>query len=346
MTGREEAGRDPELRACLEQIAASAGSPPEHGLDRVAELRRRRTRHRRGAVATTMALAVSGALVVTLSGDDSEVDPDVAMSDDPDDPWQAALPDQVDVRCSADAGIEVPVASIRPQDDGLHLVIENDGAVPVEVTVEVPADADEPQAWDSGVVDLASGRTQLVQPVAPGQVTVRCRSDDTDERRALSVVDVDGFYEEPELACPTYRRSVPDEPVIELDEEFDDVELAVISALGAGYDEESDEVVPRMSYPEQDFDVPSVNPVMTVVRSGEPQMWVALVGDQTGPWDAVQVVSACQDFLVEGETGDDGGSGGAAEAGDAGDAGDAQSDEAGDASEAGDVEGDAAAGDS
>src|SRR5262245_21532888 len=126
---------DPDLRSQLERIAAAVGDPPEHGLERVAARRHRRLRRRRGAVATAAVLAVlaAGTALIQRAGNGPEV---VTASESATPAGAPAeVPDRVDVRCRP-TGIDVPVASVRPQRDGLHIRVINELGKPTSLQVE------------------------------------------------------------------------------------------------------------------------------------------------------------------------------------------------------------------
>src|SRR5690606_35601384 len=92
-------------------------------------------------------------------------------------------------------GIVVPVASVRPQRDGLHIRVHNSLAAPT--TLEVEGDG-----WSSGAIPVAPGVEELRQPVPPGEVTLGCDIGGTVQRRQVNLVDAGGYYEKPELTCP------------------------------------------------------------------------------------------------------------------------------------------------
>ena len=134
-----------DLQLLLEQIAASAGDPPEHGLAGVAARRRRRKRHRRGAVATAMTLAVVATVAAPFVVLDDHDDVTAGNAASEGGALRAELPDAVQLTC-ARTGIDVPVASIRPQRDGLHVEVVNElpGSTQVWVLAYDEDDPDEP----------------------------------------------------------------------------------------------------------------------------------------------------------------------------------------------------------
>jgi hypothetical protein len=286
---------DDDLRRLLQKIAATAGDPPEHGLERVAMLRRRRKRHRRGAVAAAMALAVSGIAaapwLASLADEGEDVTAAAETGKGRRPPTE--VPDVLLMECSRD-GIDVPVATIRPQDDGMHVVVQNDMASATTVWVQS-------EQWDSGEIAIDPGQTSLTQPVPPGVLTVGCRIAGADEQRRVDLVDVDRLYTPPELSCAAGARTeLTDLPVAEPTRLYGP---AVNDALGE-YIGDEDEVRPLDGYPDQRFGDPTLDPTVRVVRDGETVAFVHLVGAQGSdgerpPWSSARRVEACNNFLME-----------------------------------------------
>lgn len=298
-------GSDSELRSLLEQIAATAGDPPEHGLDRVTTLRRRRTRHRRRAVATTMALAVSGVATFTWMNLSGQEDHDLSVaSESGGDRSPTEPPDVLEVHCNPD-GIEIPVATIQPETDGLHVHAFNEGdeAVVVGVVAEL-------EGWESGPVEIGPGDDDdFVQPVAPGALAIECQPADHPEngapdRRQVFLVDHDQLYSEPTLSCPTTARSSIEEALPE-SEETNDHAAVVEAALADYWVDETDEVAALEAYPDQTFGHPTLHPDVQVLRDDESVAFVRLEGDGEGPWRSVAEVTACDSFLVDPEPEED-----------------------------------------
>jgi len=124
-----------DLRRLLQRLATSAGDPPEHGFERVAARRHRRLRRRRGAVVTAVALAVLATSVWLVREPHRPADVAAVQVERSAGAPTARLPDRVEVTCST-GGIDVPVASVRPRRDGLHLRVHNAGRTPVTVQVD------------------------------------------------------------------------------------------------------------------------------------------------------------------------------------------------------------------
>jgi hypothetical protein len=291
-----------ELRALLVEIAASAGDPPEHGLEGVAARRRRRTRRRRGAVATAAALAVLGvASLPWLSGiGDDQAVTTAAESDD--ERRRAELPDIVEVHCTPQ-GIDVPVGSIRPQRDGMHLLVNNglSRSTHVRVVAEETASA---WGWDSGRIEVAPGRTELIQPVPPGILSVGCEIGGREPRRRVDLVDVDRLWEEPALECQ------PDDPETQVAEPAtlaapvsSYITATTLALEQLGYWMEDDQVRPLEGYPRQRFVEETLEPVARVLRGGDAVALVALADqdseddDAGGPWVSATLLTACDSFL-------------------------------------------------
>lgn len=285
-----------DLRALLEKIAATAGDPPEHGLDGVAARRRRRTRHRRGAVATAVALAVLGlAILPRLEqlGDDH----DVTAAETGAPAHRAELPDEVELHCTPQ-GIVVPVASIQPQEDGLHVAIQNSLGHPIDVWVR----ARRTSGWYSGRVRMEPGQRSLIQPAPPGTLTIGCVINGRDEERQIELVDVDSIYNEPELSCPTDERDpLDDPPAVAAHPRYTKV---VADALtGVGIQVAQGEVKPLDGYAQR-FGYSTVEPRVYVERDGYVLVTAQLVPEDPEedrpahqPWVGVTDVELCPNLL-------------------------------------------------
>jgi len=306
-------GKRDDLRALLDKFAANAGDPPEHGLDGVMARRRRRTRHRRGAVATAMALAVFGVVALPwLSG--LQRPHDVSAASEGSSPERnTELPDVVKLFC-AGGGIDVPVASIRPQHDGLHLDVDNR----LGATTQVWVTAD---GWSSGRFDVSAGETSKVLAAPPGSLTVGCHAGDTDQQRRVDLVDVDHLYEAPTLDCPEEERA-PLAGVFPVVKVTPSLPTAARDALTTDRIPDSVQMKAFTGYPEGDrvWDSPAADPVVQVVRSDETVALVHLAGtppaedrgqaapegsDATAreptpvaPWTSAPLVEHCPAFLA------------------------------------------------
>jgi hypothetical protein len=298
-----------DLQLLLEQIAASAGDPPEHGLDGVAARRRRRKRHRRGAVATAMTLAVAVALATpVLLGDDGH---DVTAADDVSaEPQRAEMPDTAQLTC-ARTGIDVPVASIRPQMDGMHIEVFNQLPGPTDVWVQAEDEDDGGMVWDSGPIAVEHGRHEVVQPVPPGPLTVGCRVNGVEQKRQVELVDVHGIYKTPRLACDEDDDGrteltdveVPAAPSAELARSFVVATRTALRPL-THWDDDDVEVSAPEGYPDQRFGSWSYQPMSQVVKDDKTVALVYLTGDAAAapaapPWTRAPEVDICRSFLNE-----------------------------------------------
>lgn len=284
---------DQDLRSRLERIAASAGEPPEHGLERVAARRHRRLRRRRGAVATAAALAVLAAGAPLIAGGRAD-DHDTVTASDAASPAGAPveLPRSVVVRCEP-TGIVVPVASVRPQRDGLHIRVHN--LLPAPTTLEV-----EGEGWSSGAIPVAPGVEEVRQPVPPGEVTLGCDIGGRLERRQVNLVDAGGYYEKPELACSGAEIATLRDLVVEPAQ--GNVITAAREALHPHLVEGTvdDAIGALRGYPAQRLSDPTADPVVQVIRDGDVVAFAHLRGGDgaaTPPWTAVTEVDVCRSVL-------------------------------------------------
>jgi hypothetical protein len=282
---------DHDLRSRLERIASSAGDPPEHGLERITARRHRRLRRRRGAVATAAVLAVA-AVVTSLIGRGLAHDRATVTASETDDAAAAAVevPRSVEVRCEP-TGIVVPVASVRPQRDGLHMLVVNNLPGPTRVGVTSTE-------WSSGPIPVPSGVTEVVQPVPPGALTVSCEFGGDRERRRVDLVDPSGLYQEPELDCDEADRTTL------TDLEFTPAEMSLGPAVRrglAGRMRASDTVDALHGYPSQRITNETADPVVEVARDGEVIAFVHLRGvdgSAAPPWTTLSEVDGCASALA------------------------------------------------
>jgi hypothetical protein len=288
---------DPDLRSQLERIAATVGDPPEHGLDRVAARRHRRLRRRRGAVATAAVLAVlaAGGALINRAGDGRE---SVTASETASPTGAPAeVPNLVEVRCEP-TGIVVPIASVRPQRDGLHIRVIN--SLPVATVLEVDG-----PGWASGDIPVPAGVKEVQQPVPPGELTIGCEIDGEMQRRRVDLVDPSGYYRVPELGCEradaeTLRDLPVDPPVA-------NIVAAARSALdphvAGGTDR--DQIGALRGYQGQRLGVATDDPVVQVTRDGEVIAFAHVRGNDgaTGaPWTTVAEAQVCRSARASGTT--------------------------------------------
>ena len=222
------------------------------------------------------------------------------------------MPDVVELLCAAE-GIDVPVASIRPQHDGLHLDVVNGLSSTTQVWVTA-------EGWSSGRFDVSRGETTKVLAAPPGSLTVGCRAGETDQQRQVDLVDVDHVYKPPTLSCPEGERT-PLAEVFPVTKVTPSLPTAARVALGEARIPYSDQMKAFTGYSEGEnvWDSPSADPVVQVVRSDETVALVHLVGtapaadsgqgapagsDATAvdptpkaPWTSVPLVEQCPAFL-------------------------------------------------
>jgi hypothetical protein len=286
---------DHDLRSRLERLASFAGDPDEQGLDRVAARRHRRLRRRRGAVATAAVLAVLAVGVPLISrgldGDSASV---TASESAPPAGEPAEVPRVVEVRCEP-TGIVVPVASVRPQRDGLHIRVVNH--LPVATVVEV-----EGSGWSSGEITVQPALSQLRQPVPPGELTIGCVINGEVQRRRVELVDPAGYYTEPELACDEAEvETLTDLPV---DPAASSIIAAARQALRTHL-VDGDAVGPPRGYPGQRLSDPTADPTVQVVRDGDVVAFAHVRGDDGAvepPWTTVVEADLCSSALATAST--------------------------------------------
>jgi hypothetical protein len=287
---------DPNLRARLERLASNAGDPPERGLDRVAARRHRRLRRRRGAVVTAAALAVLlGAVSLVIDGgpDDDQVAVSAAGR-----PAGAAaqLPDTVEVHCTP-TGIVIPVASVRPQRDGMHVRVFNELAIPTEVRVV------KDDEWAGGR-PFDPGMGSMLQPVAPGSLRIGCVIDGREDSLTVELVDVHGYYREPRLECPSEDKKVlfTDLQGAPSDKSMSTTTYELLRSKGFRIDELAVGAV--TGYPTQRLSDLTDDPTVQVDRGGDTVAFVHLrrIDDRSdAPW-TVGAINGCQSFLSEATT--------------------------------------------
>ncbi len=287
---------DPDLRTRLERLASSAGDPPEQGLEKVAARRHRRLRRRRGAVVTAAALAVLLIGVSTVvEGGGRPDDVAVSRADRSSAGKTVQLPNKVVMHCGPRA-IEILVASVRPQRDGLHVRVVNDQPTSTEVWV-----VNSEEGWSSGPVSVDPGPTNLRVPVPPGVLTIGCRVAASEEQRRVDLDDVDHYYRPPELVC--------DDGPIELHDLVIDKPASMAKAAEDALTNvpgwpDGVTAGPVRGYSGQRLGDPTDDPVVQVERDGEPVAFVHLRGRDGEPkseWTTATLVVGCRDFLADAE---------------------------------------------
>lgn len=289
---------DPDLRSRLQRLASSAGDPSEHGLERVAARRHRRLRRRRGAVATAAVLAVLavGASLISEGLDDDRESVSASETASPDGA-PAEVPRIVEVQC-APTGILVPVASVRPQRDGLHIRVHN--SLAEATTLKVLGDD-----WSSGEIDVPPGLHEVRQPVPPGQLTIGCDIAGRHERRQVDLVDPAGYYETPELACEESEHvTLEDLPV-------DPSSQSIVTAARVALEPHlvdgtrRDAIGALRGYQSQRLSDATNDPVVQVAREGDVIAFVHVRGEDGAtepPWTTVSVARVCSSVVGDDAT--------------------------------------------
>ncbi len=211
----------------------------------------------------------------------------------------AEVPRLVEVRCEP-TGIVVPVASVRPERDGLHLRVHN--LLPESTTITVDGDD-----WSSGEIAVTPGVQEVRQPVPPGQLTIGCDIDGVLERRRVDLVDPSGYYREPELDCDAADRttltSLPVDPPV----------ANRITAARTGLaphlveTDRPDAIGALRGYPAQRVSDATTDPVVQVVRDGEVIAFAHMRGEDgavTEPWTTLSEVKVCRSVVASSEDDD------------------------------------------
>lgn len=289
---------DHDLRSRLERIASSAGDPPEHGLERIVARRRRRLRRRRGAVATAAVLAVLAISISLIVEGPDRRDAVTASGAAKPQGAPAEVPRTVEVRCEP-SGIVVPVASVRTQNDGLHIRVHN--LLATETTLQVRGGG-----WFSGDIPVAVGIDEVRQPVPPGDLTIGCKIGGEFQRRQVTLVDPAGYYVEPALEC--------DDSGMERlrDLAIDPAEGSLVAAARGGLRDHlaggTTGVAIRAprGYPAQKLSDATDDPTVQVERDGKVIAFAHVRGEDgaaKGPWVTVARADVCVSVLAT--TGDE-----------------------------------------
>jgi hypothetical protein len=288
---------DPNLRARLERLASNAGDPPERGLERVAARRHRRLRRRLGAFVTAAALAVLvGTVSLVVDGGPDRRDVAVSPARRPTGA-AAQLPDTVDVHCTT-TGVEIPVASVRPQQDGMHVRVFNELAAPIEVWVVKPGD------WE-GRDQFGPGQWAMRLPAPPGSLRVGCGVNGSGRSLTVELNDVRGYYREPELECPADDEvtRLTNLPAPRPEMSMVGASKSVLKESGLPVDDLG--LGPVRGYVAQRLGDPTDDPVVQVQRDGDTIAFVHLGkpdGQPEGPWTLARSIEGCQTFLAQRST--------------------------------------------
>ncbi|HEY8543590.1 MAG TPA: hypothetical protein VIL36_01030 [Acidimicrobiales bacterium] len=221
-----------------------------------------------------MALAVFGVVALPWLTDQRRKHDVTAASSSGAPEQRPEMPDVVELIC-APGSIDVPVASIRPQSDGLHLDVVNELADPTEVWVV----AEESPGWSSGRFEVGTGRSSLVLAAPPGPLTVGCHTGGEDQQRQVNLVDTEGVYESPELSCPEDERRRLEEGFV-VEPATSVLSAVAREALGEERIPYSDQLKADTGYEEGEttWDSPSADPVVRVVRDGDTVALVHVAG--------------------------------------------------------------------
>jgi hypothetical protein len=277
---------DHELRSRLERLASSAGDPPEHGLERIAARRHRRLHRRRGAVATAAVLAVLIATLPLLTSKRSDHDAVTASESVTPAGVPVEVPNTIEVRCEP-TGIVVPVASVRPQRDGLHIRVVNSLPGPTSVAVG------DTTGWSSGPITVETGMKDVRVPVPPGVLSIGCDIAGVQDRRQVNLVDTPGYYETPTLACDEGEQVVVNNLPIE------PATASITDAVRVGlaaYDPSGDGLTAPRGYPSARLGDPTDDPVVAVTRDHDVVAFAHVRGaggSTSAPWTTIVKLQAC-----------------------------------------------------
>ena len=250
-------------------------------------------------------LAAGTALITQGLGDDHET----VTASEPGTPARAPaeVPRIVEVRCEP-SGIVVPVASVRPERDGLHVRVHNSLPSATAITVEG-------EHWSSGDIPVQPGVHEVRQPVPPGQLTIGCEIGGAFQRRLVDLVDPTGYYQDPELDCEEAERTtltaLPVDPPV----------ANIITAARTGLaphlvdGDGPDAIGALRGYPAQRLSDATADPVVQVEREGDVIAFVHVRGRDGAvvePWTTLAEVEVCTAMLATTASEDGGAAGGGA----------------------------------
>ena len=285
---------DKDLRSELERLASTVGDPPEHGLERVAARRHRRLRRRRGAVATAAVLAVLTVGAVAFAQRRDRTDTVTSSGSDTPEAAPVELPRQVQVLCDP-TGIVVPVASVRPERDGLHIQVSNSLGTPTVIEVEG-------DGWRSGEITVQPGVAEVRQPVPPGELTIGCEIAGDLQRRRVDLVDLGGYYRTPELDCEQADVVILRDLPVGVPGATNII-VAARSALDPHLTggTEADGIGPIRGYQSQRLGDATTDPVVQVTRDGTVVAFAHVRGAEGAvapPWTAVSKAEVCGSIVA------------------------------------------------
>jgi hypothetical protein len=206
------------------------------------------------------------------------------------------FPSVVEVRCTP-TGVDVPVASVRPERDGLHLRVLN--GLPMPVQVEVTNE----EGWSSGPMPVPVGALSLRTPVPPGVLAVGCIVNGIPDWRRVDLVDTEGYYKAPELSCDAAGQNrLVDLPI---DPPLPTLVPSVRAALAPYM--AVDRVSAAEGYASQRMGDPAVDQMVQVENGGDVVALAHVRGATDpgkGPWAMVSELTVCASALTPGGTGD------------------------------------------
>jgi hypothetical protein len=207
----------------------------------------------------------------------------------------AELPSEVVVLCDP-AGIVVPVASVRPERDGLHIQVVNSLGAPTVLHV----DGDR---WRSGDIEVDPGLHEVRQPVPPGELTIGCEIAGELQRRRVDLVDSGGYYRVPELSCDQADAvTLRDLPVgVPQATNITVAARAALQPYVSGGADTNDEIGALRGYQSQRLGDATDDPVVQVTRAGKVIAFAHVRGadgETSAPWTTVTEAKVCSSALA------------------------------------------------
>lgn len=200
-------------------------------------------------------------------------------------------PTQVDLTCALDGSFSLSTDVVRPQPDGVHLLVVNEHEEPVSVAVR------DEQGGGQGL-GADPGRSELVLTQAPGNVELSCTpnsqlvSGEEPSPTMLMVVDTDGLYVDGNLACEMVTSMIADftDPPIDEGPPPLDVAQEVIDGL------RPDDILLYAGYPDQP------RRAIVVSRDGEIVASFSIAKFEEQSW-SITGYSACEGSGLPSTTG-------------------------------------------
>jgi hypothetical protein len=172
---------DPVATQVRESLQSLRGIPDVERVRR----RARAIRMRRVASGVVVAALVSAGIAIPLA----------TLADLGGSSTKAASPgaaaDSVYVACD-ESGAHARSLVVRPQSDGVHVVIDNTTATRGSYEV-----------GNLGGENLPPGESHVTLPTPPGPLTIRCNGGA--QRATIRVQDPEGIWVSPELSCPDWQ---------------------------------------------------------------------------------------------------------------------------------------------